>query len=280
MDKENRSNFPVVDLDAYSPEKVVDRVMDVGAKKVRLAFFKTFILGLVGGGYIALGTLYQVVVMANPDISSTMAAIFSPIFYVMGYMLAFITGAEIFTSNNLTVMSYASGAVRLWEIIRNWAIVLVSNILGSIFMATMFFYSGQAQMYDGVLAESILSVTSKKLDYSALEFFFLGVFGNLLICAGVWLAMAGRSLTDKILGLLLPISAVPAIGFQHSVGNMFHFSTSFFLLGGYPGVELATEITLAKVMTSLAMVSAGNIVGGAGLIGITYYLIYVRGKLF
>ena len=279
MQEKKGNDIPVFDLDSYSPEKVVDRVMDVGIKKARLPLMKTFILGLLGGAYISLGTLYQVVVMANPDIDPSMSAVFSPLFYVMGYILAFITGTEIFTSNNLTVMSYASGWIRLWELIRNWAIVLVSNILGSVFLAVMFFYSGQTQMFDGLLAENLLNLTSNRLNFNLMEMFFLGVFGNIMICAGVWLAMAGRSLTDKFFALILPISAVPAIGFQHVVGNMFHASLSIMILHDYPGVELATEITIGKLLISMAMISIGNIFGGAVLIGLTYYLIYLRGKI-
>lgn len=277
-DKEQQS-FPVFGLDAYSPEQVVERVMQVGVKKVRLPYMKTFALGMLGGCYISLGALYQVVVMANPDISPTAAAIISPLFYAMGYTIGFISGAEIFTSNNLTVMSYASGLVRLYEIVRNWTIVLAGNFLGSMFVVTMFFYSGGARMFDGMLAENMLLVTSAKMDYTIIEIFLLGVLGNLLIVAGVWLSMAGRTVTDKYLALFLPLSAVPAMGFQHATGNMFHFFLSFLLLSDYSYVELPTAITLTQVSLSLFFVALGNIVGGGVLIGLSFYFIFVRGKI-
>lgn len=252
--------------------------MEVGVKKVRLPYMKTFALGLLGGCYISLGALYQVVVMANPDISPSAAAIMSPLFYAMGYTVGFISGAEIFTSNNLAVMSYASRAVRLWELVRNWSIVLAANIIGSMLLVLMFFYSGKAHMFDGQLAENMLYITSYKLDYTIFQMFLLGVFGNLMIASGVWLSMAGRSLTDKYLALFLPLSAVPAIGFQHATGNMFHFFLSFLLITDYPGAEIPTEITLMKAATSMTMVAAGNIFGGGVLIALTYYFIFVRGK--
>lgn len=274
-----KQTFPVFGLDAYSPEQVVERVMQVGVKKVRLPYMKTFALGMLGGCYISLGALYQVVVMANPDISSTAAAIISPLFYAMGYTIGFISGAEIFTSNNLTVMSYASGLVRFYEIVRNWTIVLAGNFLGSMFVVTMFFYSGGARMFDGLLAENMLLITSAKMDYTMLEVFLLGVLGNLLIVAGVWLSMAGRTVTDKYLALFLPLSAVPAMGFQHATGNMFHFFLSFLLLNDYSYVELPTPITLTQTTLSLFFVALGNIVGGGVLIGLSFYFIFVRGKI-
>ncbi|AXI99382.1 formate/nitrite transporter [Cyclonatronum proteinivorum] len=279
MKEAKERQYPVFGLDAYSPEQVVERVMKVGVKKVRLPYSKTFALGLLGGCYISLGALYQVVVMANPDISSTAGAVISPLFYAMGYTIGFISGAEIFTSNNLTVMSYASGLVKLYEIVRNWLIVLAGNFLGSIVIVTMFFYSGSAGMFDGLLAENMLLVTSAKMDYTILQMFLLGVLGNLLIVAGVWLSMAGRTVTDKYLALFLPLSAVPAMGFQHATGNMFHFFLSFLLLNDYSYVELPTEITLLQASLSLVVVAFGNIFGGGVLIGLSYYFIFVRGKI-
>lgn len=276
MQNNKKTDFPIFGLDAYAPEQIVQKVRDVGVKKVRLPYHKTFLLGTLGGAYVSLGALYQVVIMANPDISPSMSAIFSPLIYGMGYIIGFITGAEIFTSNNLTVMSYASGAVRLWEIVRNWTIVLLSNFFGAMVIVGMFFYSGMIHMYDGLLAENMLYVSSFKMHYTAFQMFILGVFGNLMIASGIWLSMAGRTVTDKYLALLLPLSAVPAIGFQHATGNFFHFFISFLMLTHYPDVEVPIDITLPRVLLSLTMVSIGNIVGGGILIALTYYFIFVR----
>ncbi len=276
--KSEKRKYPLLDLDAYSPEDVASRVLQVGAKKVRLPAAITLMLGILGGCFISLGALYQVVVLANPDISSSMAAVVSPLFYAMGYIIAFITGAEIFTTNNLAVMSLASGKIRLGELARNWTIVLFANITGASGIVLLFFYSGQINLYDGLLIEEVLILSSGKLDYTIPQMFLIGLFGNLLICSGAWLAMAGRSVTDKFLALILPLSAVPAIGFQHGAGNMFHFFLSFLILQDGQTLDLPTDITLMKTTTSMVMVALGNIFGGGIFIALTYYFIYVRNR--
>lgn len=276
--KSEKRRYPVLDLDAYSPEEVASRVMQVGVKKVRLPGAITLMLGILGGCFISLGALYQVVVMANPAISDSTSAVVSPLFYAMGYIIAFIAGAEIFTTNNLAVMSLASRKISFWELTRNWVIVLLANIIGASGLVVLFYYSGQINLFDGLLIEEVLFLTSSKLDYTISQMFLLGLFGNLLICSGAWLAMAGRSVTDKFLALFLPLSAVPAIGFQHGAGNMFHFFLSFLILQDGQGMQLPTDITVAKTSISMVMVAAGNIVGGGVFIALTYYFIYVRSK--
>ncbi len=276
--KSRNRRHPILDLDAYSPEEVAGRVMQVGVKKVRLPGVITLMLGILGGCFISLGALYQVVVMANPAISESASAVASPLFYAMGYIIAFIAGAEIFTTNNLAVMSLASRKITFWELTRNWTIVLLANIAGAAGLVLLFFYSGQVDLFGGLLVEEVLFLTSSKLDYSLLQMFLLGLFGNLLICSGAWLAMAGRSVTDKFLALILSLSAVPAVGFQHATGNMFHFFLSFLIIQDADALQLPTDITLMKTSVSLVMVAAGNIVGGGVFIALTYYFIYVRSR--
>ena len=276
--KSEKRKYPVLDLDAYSPDEVTRRVMHIGVKKVRFPGVITLMLGILGGCFISLGALYQVVVMANPDISDSTSAVVSPLFYGMGYIIAFIAGTEIFTTNNLALMSLASRKITALELIRNWTIVLIANIIGAGALVLLFYYSGQIHLFDGLLIEEVLFLTSSKLDYTITQMFLLGLFGNLLICSGAWLAMAGRTVTDKFLALFLPLSAVPAIGFQHGTGNMFHFLLSFLIIHDGQALELPTDITAVKATVSLIMVAAGNIVGGGVFIALTYYFIYVRNK--
>lgn len=276
--KSEKKKYPVLDLDAYSSEEVTRRVMQIGVKKTRLPGVVTLMLGILGGCFISLGALYHAVVLANPDISNSASAVVSPMLYGMGYIIAFIAGTEIFTTNNLAVMSLASRKITAWELTRNWTIVLVANMIGAGGLVLLFYYSGQIHLFDGLLIEEVLFFTSSKLDYTIPQMFLLGLFGNLLICSGAWLAMAGRSVTDKFLALFLPLSAVPAIGFQHGAGNMFYFFLSFFILQDGQGLELPTDITVVKITVSLIMVAAGNIVGGGIFIALTYYFTYVRFK--
>lgn len=276
--KSERRKIPILDLDAYSPDEVTDRIMQVGVKKIRFPGVITFALGMLGGVFISLGALYQLTIMANPAVSGSVAAIAGPLFYAMGYIIAFTAGAEVFTTNNLAVMGMADGKIGPWELTRNWIIVFIANGTGAILTVVLFLFSGQVSMFNGLLIDVVLQYNSTKLSYTAAQMLVLGIFGNLLICSGAWLAMAGRSVTDKFLALLLPLSAVPAMGFQHGTGNMFHLFLSLFLLPEAQGLDLATDITVFKTTANLVLVGLGNIIGGGVFIALTYYFVYVRSK--
>jgi formate/nitrite transporter FocA (FNT family) len=49
----------------------------------------------------------------------------------------------------------------------------------------------------------------------------LGVLCNGLVCLAVWLAMGGRSVADKVLAIVFPITAFVTMGFEHSIANLF-----------------------------------------------------------
>jgi formate transporter len=110
----------------------------------------------------------------------------------------------------------------------------------------MFILSGQVDAYDGALADYVVKASAEKLSLTYTQNFFQGVFGNFLICSGAWISLAGRSVTDKILGLILPLSAVPALGFQHFTGNLFYKILAFIIAPDTDLIEIGTDITLVN----------------------------------
>ncbi len=273
-----KRKLPIFDFDAYSPEEVAKRVEQVGVKKIRFPPIVTLMLGILGGSFISLGVMYHLVTLAHPAANGGAPVILGPIFYAMGYIIAFLAGAEVFTTNNLAMMSFASRKVSLWELIRNWNLVLIANVVGALFVVFMFILSGQINAYDGALAEKVIRESSDKLYLTPTQTFFQGVFGNFLICSGAWISLAGRSVTDKILGLILPLSAVPAIGFQHFTGNLFPMFLALIISPGMEMIEIGADITLSKTIINLVIVAFGNIVGGGILIVLVFYFVYLRTK--
>ncbi len=266
----------IFELDAFQPDQIAKRVLRIGVKKVRFPAYKTIILGMMGGGFISLGALYELYVMAHPYIEEGVAVLIAPMFYAMGYIIAFISGAEVFTTNNLAAMGWASGRLDHWDIIRNWSIVLFANILGAFFIVLLYFYSGLYYQYDFAMIDVAKTLSAEKLSHSPLETVIIGIFGNMLICSGLWLAMAGRSVTDRLLALFLPIAAVPAMNFQHCTGNMFLFFFSLITETETVDLELPSEITIWAITGNMFFVSIGNIIGGGLFIAVIYYLVYLR----
>ncbi|MDI6400770.1 formate/nitrite transporter family protein [Balneolaceae bacterium ANBcel3] len=274
--KKSELRYPVLESDAFSPDQVAKRVATTGVKKVGLPFVSTLALGILGGAFISMGVLYEQVIRVAAADGSTGLSFLAPIMYSMGYMIAFISGAEIFTTNNLAVMGLASKKIKTWSLIKNWTYVLFANAIGAIMIAGMLFYSGKLADEEGALILQIVTASSERIEYKNIEIFFQATFANFLICGGAWVAMAGKTITDKVLALVLPISAVSALGFQHCAGNMMPMFLSLMTIPNIEVNGVAESVTFLNVVENLTVVAAGNILGGAVLVGLIYYLIYIK----
>ncbi len=187
-----------------------------------------------------------------------------------------VGGAELFTGNNLIVMAWADGRITTAALLRNWVVVYLGNAVGGIGIALLVILSDHLELNDGKIEVAVLGIAKTKIALPLLTAFFRGVLCNLLVCLTVWLAMGGRSVTDKILALLLPISAFVAAGFEHSVANMYFIALGIMavLMGHVPSGFDASSPTLVGAIHNLIPVTLGNIVGGSGLVGFVYYAIY------
>jgi formate transporter len=109
------------------------------------------------------------------------------------------------------------------------------------------------------------------------------VLANALVCLAVWLATGGRTVLDKVVAVVFPISAFVAAGFEHSIANMFFIPVGLVLrenetvvaASEVPATDLAT-LDLAGMVTNLAASTIGNVMGGSVLVGLVYWFVYLR----
>jgi formate/nitrite transporter len=120
-------------------------------------------------------------------------------------------------------------------------------------------------MNDSAVAAQAIAVASAKGALPFTEALFKGVLCNVLVCLAVWLAMAGRSVTDKILAIIFPISAFVAAGFEHSVANMYFLSV---------GALLEGHLITGGLVRNLVPVTLGNIAGGGIMVALVYFIVY------
>ncbi|MCA1454664.1 formate/nitrite transporter family protein [Bradyrhizobium sp. BRP22] len=267
---------PIFSLNAYSPAEIKEAVEKIGVKKANLPLRVSFMLAMVAGGSIGLGALYYTVVASDAELSFATTRVVGGLVFSLGLALVLVGGAELFTGNNLIVMAWASGNVSTREMLRNWAIVYVGNLVGSLGLVFLVFFSHHLDMNGGRVGLSILNTAVAKIHPDMLTLFFKGILCNVLVCLAVWLAYAGRSVTDKIVALILPISAFIAAGFEHCVANMYFLPLAWLLAqtGNVPAGFDASLITISGIVHNLVPVTLGNIVGGAGLVGAVYWVIY------
>jgi len=267
---------PIFSLNAYSPAEIKEAVEKVGVKKANLPFLASLMLAVIAGGGIGLGALYYTVVVSDAALSFAAARVMGGVVFSLGLIIVLVGGAELFTGNNLIVMAWASGNVSAKEMLRNWVVVYFGNLIGALGLVILVFFSHHLDMNGGRVGLSILNTAVAKIQPDAVTLFFKGVLCNLLVCLAVWLAYAGRTVTDKIVAAILPVSAFIAAGFEHCVANMYFLPLAWLMTrtGNVPADFDASVITMTGIIHNLVPVTLGNIVGGAGLVGAMYWTIY------
>jgi formate/nitrite transporter len=127
------------------------------------------------------------------------------------------------------------------------------------------------------IAKRVEDSAAAKVSLPFWKAFVSGVLCNALVCMAVWLSLAGRSVIDKAIAIVLPISAFVAAGFEHCVANMYFIPLGIFLCGQADTAAIAGSASLdwSGYVHNLVPVIAGNIVGGSGLVALVYYLVFL-----
>lgn len=261
----------VTGFDAYSPREIAGRVQEVCLTKARTPLLSLFMLGVLAGAFIALGSLFYVIVVSDPTLGFALQRVLGGLVFSLGLLLVVVAGAELFTGNNLLAMAWADGCVSTREVLGNWLVVCAANFVGAVGLALLVFLSGHADMNGGAIGRAYIDIAAVKAQLDPLSAFVRGVLCNVLVCMAVWMTLAGRSVTDKFVALLLPIAAFVAAGFEHSIANMYFLPLAFML-------QAAAGQTpdLWALARNLVPVIAGNLVGGSVLVALVYYVIYRR----
>ncbi|MSP67661.1 MAG: formate/nitrite transporter family protein [Alphaproteobacteria bacterium] len=261
---------PTNPFDAYAPPQIAEMVEHVGVRKAALPFFSLLTLGVLAGAFIAFGAMLFTVVVTGSTLGYGPTRLLGGAAFSLGLVLVVVGGAELFTGNNLIVMAWAERRVTTAALLRNWAVAYVGNFIGAGGTALLMHWSGALQLGDGALAETALQIALAKVALSPAEAFFRGVLGNTLVCLAVWLSFAARTVTDKVLAVLFPVTAFVALGFEHSIANMYFVPLAMLLEPG--------RIGIGAFLVSNAWVTVGNIGGGSVLVALVYWIVYRRAR--
>ena len=265
--------------DAFSPAEIAEKVEKVGVAKASLPLLQTVLLGLLAGAFIGFGALYFLLVISDASLGFAVGRVLGGLVFSLGLLLVVVAGAELFTGNNLLVMAWADGRISHLQLLRNWLLVCLANFIGSVGLALLVAWSGYGSLNGGKVGLTVVSIAAAKCAMPAATLFFKGVLCNALVCLAVWMALAGRSVVDKLAAIFLPISAFVAAVFEHSIANMFIIPLGL-LLKPSASADIANldALTISGMFANLGPVIAGNLLGGSVLVALIYYLIYRRNQ--
>lgn len=271
-------------FDLFLPPVMARKAEELGVKKANTSFRKLFPLSILAGAFISLGAIFCTIVLAgSAAMPYGVARLLAGLVFCLGLILVVIGGAELFTGNNLIAMAWASGKVSALLLLRNWVIVYLGNFVGSLATAILMILAKQYTMGSGAVGETALKIAVSKVHLGFIQAIALGILCNGLVCLAVWLSYSARSTTDKILSIIFPVSAFVAAGFEHSIANMYFIPYGLFIQLSDPVfvANLGDKVHLegltwgAFFLKNLLPVTIGNIIGGAVLVGIFYWVIYL-----
>ncbi len=248
-------------------------------KKARTPFLPEFVLAIVAGGSIGLGGMFFCIVLGDPTLGYAAQRILGGIMFSLGLALVMIAGAELFTGNCLIVMAWVNRQISTGEVLRNWVLVWVGNFVGALGLVFLLWMSHFQDLNAGNVGVGMLKLAIGKISGDGVTIFFKGIMCNILVCLAVWIAYAGRGVADKMIGLILPVAAFVAAGFEHCVANMMFLPMAWLIvaMGHAPAGMDVSAITIGGIAHNLLWATLGNIVGGAGFVGVIYWLIYRKG---
>lgn len=255
-------------IDAYTPAKMAELVECIGVKKAALPVVPTFMLGLLAGAFIAFGAMFFTLVITNQYMGLGSSRLLGGVAFSLGLILVVVGGAELFTGNNLIVMAWADKKVTTTMLLKNWGLVYFANLIGAVGAAVLVYWSGTLSFGEGAVSETALEIAVAKVNLEPSQAFIRGILCNVLVCLAVWLCFSARDVSGKILAIIFPISAFVALGFEHSVANMYFIPLGMLISGG--------EISVIDFIHNLIPVTLGNIVGGSLFVAIVYWSIYLR----
>lgn len=278
----DQSNF-----DALLPPAMAKKAEDVGYAKATKNQLTAFFLAMTAGAFIGIAFVFYTVVTTGSGVMAYgMAKLVGGICFSMGLMMVVVTGGELFTSSVLTVVAKASRKITWTQLLQHWLIVYTGNFVGALSLVSLMLLTQHYENAAGQVGLNYMHIAQHKLHHGFLQAVALGVMCNVMVCMAVWMTFSARSLTDKLLVMILPVAMFVACGFEHCIANMYeipmaigihHFAGGAFWAGLGLSADAFADLTWGNfLLHNLLPVTVGNILGGGLLVGLAYWIIYLR----
>ena len=274
-------------FDAILPPELLNKAESIGVAKATKAPKQAFMLAITAGVFISIAfAFYTTVTTGTTDIAYGLKKFIGGFAFSLGLLLVVVCGGELFTSSILTIIARANNKITTAQLAKNWAVVYAGNFVGCIFFVALMMMAKQHLTADGAWGINAMKIAQHKLHHTFIQAVTLGILANLLVCLGIWMSFAARSITDKFVAVALPVSMFVASGYEHSIANMFMIPLGY-VIANFAGPEFwlasganpadFTDLTLTNfVFNNLIPVTIGNIIGGGLLVGLTYWVIYCK----
>ena len=269
-------------MENKTPAEILAYISDLGCTKVQRKFSAALILAFLAGAFISFSAqganMMAYNLLANSDTYGLGRALAGATFGT-GLMLVLLAGGELVTGNTLIIISVLDRRVKVRRMLLNWLLIYIGNLAGALFIAWMVYQSGLFDSSGGLLGGMTIKIAVYKTSLPFHSAFFLGFMCNWLVCLAVWVSSGAGDTAGKILAILCIVGLFVMSGFEHSIANMYYIPAGIFakqnpLWLGKAAVSTAQldGLNWISLFTkNLIPVTLGNIVGGAGMVGVLYW---------
>lgn len=273
------------EMELATPSEMLEIAMQKFTKKAHRRYRDMLLLGFLAGVFIALAGAGSHMVshnfLMNPN-TTGIGKFLSGLIFPVGLMLVVFAGTDLFTSNCLIFPAVLAKKVTWREMLINWLIIYLSNLVGSLLIAFLFYQSGELHLSENMLGGFSLKTAYAKMHLSPIEAISLGILCNILVCLAVWLSSGMKKVSAQLLTIFFLIFLFIASGYEHSVANMFYLPLGIFAKAnpayvassGLQPEQLALISWSSMFLRNLLFVTVGNILGGAVFVGGIQYLLY------
>lgn len=261
-------------MSLYTPPQILEQAGKTAFAKADYSTKKILVLSFMAGAYIAFGALLAIVVGGGmPGIAAENPGLAKLLFgaaFPVGLMMVVMAGAELFTGNNAYFIPNVLNKKQSWSApLRNWALVYVGNFVGAIVVA--YFFTHLTELVSADPWQTVVyKIAEGKTTAPFYKTFLKGIGANWLVCLALWMGMSAQHTSGKILGIWWPVMTFVALGYEHSIANMF-----FIPLAMFEGADISVYTFVVK---NLIPATLGNIVGGAFFVGTLYWYAYSKEK--
>ena len=257
-------------VDYVAPYEMMEAVAQAGAKKARLSVTDLLLRGFLSGALLAFATAVAYKVCDG----FTGGAVFlvSAAVFPVGFAMIVLFGLELLTGNfALIPIAIMRGGANYAQLARNWCWVFIGNLGGSLFFGVLLAVTLTEGFHQagGPLGLKIIAMAQAKTHaYESagaagwMTAFVKGILCNWMVAMGSIIAYSTKSAMGKIVAIWLPIFTFFALGFEHSIVNMFVIPTAMML-----GADISMQ---QWWIWNQIPVTLGNIVGGALLTGLLF----------
>lgn len=238
----------------HTLNETVELITNLGVKKVHKTLKEQLVLSFIAGAMISFG--YMAYVKSVALLGSSVGVLVGAAIFPIGLIVILVAGGELITGNMMVVgTAYWSGKVKGLEVLKNWLVITCGNILGALCVAILF-----SAFLESVPKDLMLDLVHHKLSASPLQLIVSGIGCNWFVGLAVWLFVALKDGSSKLIGIWFPVAVFVVLGFQHSVANIYLLGFGLY----------HNAITFGDFLYNFSFVYLGNIVGGAIFVGFLY----------